>query len=145
MFNFGSCYFYGNGVEQDYKQAVYWLRKAAELGDAEAQNRLGYCYDNGNGVVRNVETAIRWFMKAADQGQAKAEYNLGLHYYKGNGVEKDERKAVNLVQNAYFHGFEYAKDWLDKRTEEGWYRNCPYCKYHADLTATTCPHCGADL
>ena len=30
----------GEGVEQDFKKAVYWYRKAAEQGDAEAQEIL---------------------------------------------------------------------------------------------------------
>ena len=29
----GDCYYFGNGVQQDYKQAVYWFRKAAEQGN----------------------------------------------------------------------------------------------------------------
>ena len=36
----GYCYKHGNGVGQDNKQAVYWYRKAAEQGHADAQNVL---------------------------------------------------------------------------------------------------------
>jgi hypothetical protein len=34
----------GEGVLEDDKEAVKWLRKAAEQGDADAQNNLGYVY-----------------------------------------------------------------------------------------------------
>lgn len=37
----GDCYYEGQGVEQDYSQAVYWYRKAAEQGVAEAQCNVG--------------------------------------------------------------------------------------------------------
>ena len=39
----GRCYIYGHGVKKDYKQAVKWFKKAAEQGDARAQNALGLC------------------------------------------------------------------------------------------------------
>jgi uncharacterized protein len=32
----------GNGIPQDYTEAVKWFRKAADQGYAEAQGRLGY-------------------------------------------------------------------------------------------------------
>ena len=37
----GYYYAYGEGVPQDYKEAVKWYRKAAEQGDAIAQRSLG--------------------------------------------------------------------------------------------------------
>lgn len=40
--NKGEDYYYGlNGVAKDYKQAVYWYRKAAEQGHAGSQHNLG--------------------------------------------------------------------------------------------------------
>jgi TPR repeat protein len=36
----GLRYFEGNGVAQDYRQAVYWFRKAVEQGDADAIGAL---------------------------------------------------------------------------------------------------------
>ena len=37
QFNLGLMYDKGQGVRQDYAQAVQWYRKAAEQGDAQAQ------------------------------------------------------------------------------------------------------------
>ena len=45
QYGLGVCYATGQGVEQDYTQAVHWWRKAAEQGDAfaiEALKELGY-------------------------------------------------------------------------------------------------------
>ena len=69
----GSCYYYqGNGVSQDYAQAVYWLRKAAEQGQAAAQYNLGFSYCQGDGVSQDYVQAVYWWRKAAEQGQADA-------------------------------------------------------------------------
>ena len=35
---------FGEGVEQDYAEAVKWYRLAAEQGNADAQYNLGYAY-----------------------------------------------------------------------------------------------------
>ncbi|MFN8922219.1 MAG: tetratricopeptide repeat protein, partial [Sphingobacteriia bacterium] len=37
----GRMYATGEGVLQDYKQAVYWSQKAAEQGNTKAQYNLG--------------------------------------------------------------------------------------------------------
>ena len=41
----------GRGVAQDDGEAVRWLRKAAEQGDADAQFNLGSLYDEGQGAM----------------------------------------------------------------------------------------------
>ena len=55
----------GRGVAQDYTQAVFWYRKAAEQGDASAQDGLGEIYDNGYGVRQDYAQAVAWYRKAA--------------------------------------------------------------------------------
>jgi hypothetical protein len=67
MYNLGCNYFYGNGVETDYKEAVKWFTRAAQKGHAGAQNNLGVCYENGYGVEKNIYEAIKWYRTAANQ------------------------------------------------------------------------------
>ena len=43
----------GDGVPQDFTQAAFWYRKAAEQGHAEAQNDLGRCYFFGQGLAQD--------------------------------------------------------------------------------------------
>jgi TPR repeat protein len=43
----------GQGVPQDYKEAVRWFRLAAEQGDAGAQYNLGWMYAKGQGVPQD--------------------------------------------------------------------------------------------
>ena len=68
----GNCYYYGEGVEQNYAEAVRWYRKAAEQGYADAQHNLGNCYYYGTGIEQNYSEAVRWLRKAAEQGDKDA-------------------------------------------------------------------------
>ena len=70
-------YVKGQGVPQDYAEAVKWFRKAADQGDADAQNNLGQMYITGQGVPKDDGEAIKWFRKAADQENAVAQEKFG--------------------------------------------------------------------
>ena len=83
----------GQGVAQDYKEAVKWYTKAAEQGDELAQYNLALMYDNGKGVAQDYKEAMKWYTKAAEQGHTDAQYNLGVMYYKGEGVVQDYKSA----------------------------------------------------
>ena len=48
-----SCSINGQGVPQDYEEAIKWYRLAAEQGYASAQYNLGVMYDNGDGVPQD--------------------------------------------------------------------------------------------
>lgn len=92
----------GNGVTRNLVQSVELFRKAAELGDAEAQFRLARCYDgSGEGVDADAAQAVKWFEKAAKEGNAKAIRNLGLCFEYGKGVAKDMAKAEELYRKAF--------------------------------------------
>ena len=93
QFNLGFRYHNGEGVTQDYAQAVKWYRLAAEQGVAGAQTNLGVMYDNGQGVTQDYAQAVKWFRLAAEQGDAGAQYNLGVMYAKGQGVMQDYVQA----------------------------------------------------
>jgi TPR repeat protein len=57
-------------------KAAELYRKAAEQGDADAQNSLGKCYQNGIGVTKDLKKAADWFRKAAKQGDTEAQRTL---------------------------------------------------------------------
>ena len=63
-----------------------WYQKAADQGDASAQNKIGVLYDNGQGVRQDYAQAKAWYQKAADQGDAFAQAQIGWHYENGAGV-----------------------------------------------------------
>ena len=94
QYQLGLAYSAGNGVTQDYVEAIRWFRASAEGGHAEAQNALGLCYDNGTGVPQDYAEAEKWYRLAVEQGYASAQTNLGLLYVLGNGVPLDYVEAL---------------------------------------------------
>ena len=101
----------GQGVPQDYAEAVKWYRKAADQGNAPAQSNLGLMYDKGQGVPQDYAEAVKWFRKAAEQGDAPAQSNLGWMYEEGQGVPQDYVEAhlwFNLA-SARVAGADHAK------------------------------------
>ena len=72
----GVMYYKGEGVRQDYAQAVQWFRKAAEQGVAEAQHNLGVAYDQGLGSRQDDAQAVQWYRKAAEQGHADDQFDV---------------------------------------------------------------------
>lgn len=100
----GDIYFRGQGVPQDYQQALVWYRKAADQGVAEAQYNLGYMYRHGLGLPQDYQQALTWYRKAADQGWAQAQTELGFMYFNGQGVPKDYKQAVAYYRKAADQG-----------------------------------------
>ncbi len=82
------------GVEQDYREAMEWYRKAAGLGDAIAMSNIGQLYNHGHGVKRDYREAMKWYRKAAELGAAEAMTHIGGLYYNGEGVEQDYQEAM---------------------------------------------------
>ena len=63
----GSRYFYGDGVLEDYLEAVKWYRAAAEQGNPMGQLNLGRMYLYGRGVPINNVQAHMWCNLAASK------------------------------------------------------------------------------
>lgn len=61
----GMMYMKGQGVEQDYKNAGEWFRKASEKNIPQAQYKLGDLYFKGRGVPKDFEYAYVWFSVGA--------------------------------------------------------------------------------
>ena len=66
-------YYNGDGVVQDYREAVKWYTKAAQQGDVNAQYNLGVMYDKGEGVEKDDREAVKWYTKAVEQEDASAQ------------------------------------------------------------------------
>jgi len=109
QYSLGHMYYHGQGIPQDYAEAVRWYRRAADQGDAKGQYGLGYMYYNGQGVSQDYVEAVLWYGKAADQGDARAEVNLALMYYNGQGVSQDYAEAARWYRKAADQGFAKAQ------------------------------------
>ena len=86
-------------VESD-SEKVIWLEKAANQGNAEAQNEFGNKYYWGQGVKCNYEEAFRWYKKSAELGFERGQRNLGFMYRYGLGVAKDTTEAIAWFMKA---------------------------------------------
>ncbi len=100
QYNLGVMYKYGQGVHQNYKQALYWFQKAGEQGHTEAQYNLGMMYKKGQGVHQNYKQALYWFQKAGEKGHTKSQYRLGLMYKTGQGIPQNYKQALYWFQKA---------------------------------------------
>ena len=80
QYSLGLAYEKGQGVPQDYQEAVKWYRIAAARQDEWAQTRLGSIYAEGKSVPQDFQEAVKWYRLAAAQGYAPAQSSLGLAY-----------------------------------------------------------------
>jgi uncharacterized protein len=90
----------GQGVPQNYSEAMKWYRLAADQGNAAAQTALGVVYASGLGVPQDQAKAVEWTRKAADQGYANAQNNLGNMYARGGACRRiTARQGYASAQN----------------------------------------------
>ncbi len=95
------------------------LRKAAEQGNPDAQNRLGMLYSEGRGVPQDYIQAKQWFDKAAEKGHPGAQVNLGTLYFHGNGAPESEQMALSWFRRAAAQGDALAFAKLGLMYEQG--------------------------
>lgn len=65
-------YYFGRGVETDYKKAFEYFRLAAGQGEITSLYRLGRCYELGLGVPRNRTRALEIYREADQKGSEEA-------------------------------------------------------------------------
>ena len=63
-------------MEKDDKEALKWLRKAANGGIEHSLFALGVRYEKGIGVSASNQKAIKYYIKAAKKGSIKAKLRL---------------------------------------------------------------------
>ena len=68
LFALGTKYYEGTDIPKDDVEAIKYFRKAAERGNAKAQDRLGTMLADGVGVSRDYVEALAWFNVAAVGG-----------------------------------------------------------------------------
>ena len=106
-------YYYGQGVPQDYSEALKWYKMAGERGDAKALFSVGRMYNAGMGVARDYVEALKWFRKAAELGHGDSQAQLGVMYYVGMKVSRDYVKALKWLNIAASLGVDMAPRYSD--------------------------------
>ena len=105
--------------EENYREAIRWYCKAAELNDSWGNINLGNMYRDGKGVTQNYEDAVKWYIKAAELGNSDATNQLGIRYSQGQGVERDNVKAVYWYRRAAEAGNEWGMYNLAGKYKDG--------------------------
>jgi TPR repeat protein len=102
-----SAPFYMLGIIHGYElnppedeKAAHWFLKAAQLGNPDAQLKIGFFYHHGRGVEQSYEKAFYWFEHSARQGNLTAVNNLGDAFLNGYGVEKNPKDAYVYFRQA---------------------------------------------
>ena len=104
QFDLGMMYDDGNGVPQDYNEAVRLYRLAAEQGIAQAQYNLGGMYGIGKGVVQDFIYAHMWWNIAASNGYnetAKESKELLERMMTPSQIVEAQRLARECVKKNY--------------------------------------------
>jgi hypothetical protein len=104
QYNLGLMYSRGDGVKQNFNEALKWYRLSAEQGFVEAQYNLGLILLRSEWVTPDYEESIKWYTKAAEQGHVKSQVDLGVAYLRGEIVQYDA---------------EAAQKWFIKASEQG--------------------------
>ncbi len=87
-----------------YGEAADPLRRAAESGNADAQNDYAFLCKKGRGVARDPGLAESWYQKAAEQGHEEGCHNL----------------AVLLIERDAESGIAPALSWLKVNAGQGY-------------------------
>lgn len=109
QFRLGGYYLDGiEGKAQDYIQAKYWYKKAAEQNNLQAQSQLGWMYLQGLGMSADLKRALYWYKKSANQGYVHAQYILGVIYIRGEGIPVNYTEARVWLEKAASQNHEHA-------------------------------------
>jgi TPR repeat protein len=109
-YNLGIKYDTGTGgARRDIDRAVGWFRKAALLGLAKAQSRLGAAYAEGEGTEKDYAEALKWYLLAAAQKDRDGQKGLGDLYAAGHGVVRDDARAFSWYRLAAEQGVAQAQ------------------------------------
>jgi hypothetical protein len=106
QFNLGLLYAEGIVVAKDTGNALYWHRKAAEQGYAEAQGNLDLIYERGRRVTQVYTEAVQRYRKSAEprpnQATASAAKNVTSALDKAVGFgDNDLWRGVSFDEETY--------------------------------------------
>lgn len=146
----GFRYYKGDGLKHDVDSAIFWIKKAADLGDITAATNLGYLFLESPEIPRDETEAVKWLAKAAEAGVNEAQFklielkedewrklpldsvlNLGINYYTAKSpimgvhlieiaAESENPKALALLGDAYSKGLGVPYD--HKKSNEYFFR-----------------------
>ena len=134
QFHLGEMYFYGEGIQKDAAKATVWYKKAAALGDVDAQKTLS---EIQNGTKLNVREAVLISpnnthtvtkTRQANSSEKTAlisaiKINLKDPYsakFEDFIIVNNKHACVTVNAKNIFGGYVGSKSMLVLRTKDGW-------------------------
>lgn len=119
----------GDLLPQNNDSAIYWIKRAADVGDPKAANNLAFLLLNDNhsdscavcsSSADTIRTscpvrasrdslAVTYLIRAAETGLPTALTTLGTLFARGRGVSPDTIQATKLFEAAISRGFHDAE------------------------------------
>jgi TPR repeat protein len=101
--------------EGNYKEAVQYLTKAAELGDAVAHYNLSIMFCEGEVVQKDMKKSVYHVEEGAIGGHPEARYNLGCEEYHNRRFDRAKKhyiiaanlgdsRSLNCLKDLYAEG-----------------------------------------
>ena len=111
IYNIGNNHYNGvYGLSQDYTKALELWLKAAKLGYAPANFRIGTAYKFGEeGVEMDEKKAVHYFELAAMSGSVWARYNLGVDEHRRGNVDRALKHHMIAVVGGHTNSLEEIK------------------------------------
>jgi len=100
QFALGARYATGEGVKQDYTEAVNWFTQAADRGHILAQATLGAYYWAGRGVSPDLTKAYFWSALAQAGGDQASKYRVAVLTSR---MSRNEILAAQQQANEWLH------------------------------------------
>jgi hypothetical protein len=104
----------GDGVRQDFREAVRWYTHSALQGWSDSIFNLGQMYYRGDGVDRNPQLAADLFLLNAVTGDADGQWAFGVCLIGGEGRPQDPIEGGAWLMIAVEQDHELAREELDK-------------------------------
>ena len=99
-YNIAVLYYNGDGVSKDFRQAVKWMRLAAEVGLPQAQNKMGVMHYTGKGAHKNLkkEGAFYTWKKEELQTLLQDDFEIFAEYFNINAYGYWEEGDYVLIK-----------------------------------------------
>ena len=70
--------------EENLKEAIFWIKNAANHGHPSAQHYLGLCYNDGYGVEQSQEQSFYWLSRVAfEHNDVHAAFHIAMMFLRG--------------------------------------------------------------
>ena len=87
-----------NVTAQNFKLAQYWLNRAVEAEDSDAQFLLGSAFKNGWFGEKDPQAALLWFRKSAAQNNVRGLHVAGTVLWTGVLGEQNDEEALGYFR-----------------------------------------------